>query len=237
MEEYIQTLTPHKVARIKLGKLLDIAIYLAKYEHEISTDNVRVLVSTVSSLFRKHLRKSGYEDKEIRALSTKFRDAGRRSAPWKPVSSRVPGRPQDGADGNRISRWKLPEDHKFYADELNATLVEVRYFLQALSMQNAPDLPDNTIQHSFSWLLEHPVLPGEYLDPIQLIPIDFNEIISDPRLVQSGHLHPLDRGGKHVPDNTFLMLARSNQIQGNQTVEEMVEILEQIVERQKKRRK
>jgi len=74
------------------------------------------------------------------------------------------------------------------------------------------------------------------LDPIQLIPISLVEFIRDPKLVQSGHLVPLDRDGKHIPSNTFLMLARSNQIQGNQTVEEMVALMEQIVQRHKARK-
>ena len=108
----------------------------------------------------------------------KFRDAGRRSAPWQPTSSRVPGRPQDGADGNRILRWLLPEEHKFFATEVNATLVEVKYYLQSLSMVGAPDISDYGISESFQpWLLDHKIVPGEYLDPIQFIQISFVEFI------------------------------------------------------------
>jgi hypothetical protein len=63
------------------------------------------------------------------------------------------------------------------------------------------------------------------------VPISLNSFIAEPRSVQSGHLIPLDREGRHVPDNTFLMLARSNQLQGNLTVAELLGLMEQIVER------
>jgi hypothetical protein len=78
-------------------------------------------------------------------------------------------------------------------------------------------------------------LPGAYLDPIQLIPIDFETFLSNRTFVQSGHLIPLDRGGRHIPSNTFLMLARSNQLQGNQTLDELIELMSQIVLRHQDR--
>lgn len=171
-----------------------------------------------------------YTSNLVTPLTTKLRDAGRRSAPWRPTSSVLPGRPQDGSDGNRINRWLLPPDHKFYADEITATLVECKYYLQLFSMFNAPTFPIPNMEHSFSWLIEHPLQPGAYKDPIQLIDIDFQSIMEDKRLIQSGHLYPLDRGGRHVPRNTFLMLARSNQIQGNQTVGELINLMRYIVE-------
>lgn len=202
---------------------------LAVQEYNISVEKVAQLIKLTSSLFKTLLLSAEYEEKKIRAIITKFRDAGRRSAPWKPTSSRVPGRPQDGKDGNRINRWELPSEHKFYASQVDATLVEVKYFLQALSMNGSPSLPDNSIQDSFIWLLEHPVKPGIYLDPIQLIPIEFSQLIDTPRTIQSGHLIPLDRGGKHTPQNTFLMLERSNQIQGNQTLDELLELMTRVI--------
>jgi len=178
----------------------------------------------------------GYDSRQVLRITTKLRDAGRRSPPWKPTSSRVPGRPQDGGDGNRIKRWLLALDHKFYADEITATLVEVKYYLQLLSMNDAPPLPDNTIQNCFDWLIEHEVGIGNYLDPIQLIPISLAMIMKDARTIQSGHLHPLDRGGRHEPRNAFLMLHRSNQLQGNLTVEELIELMNQIVKRHTERK-
>ena len=100
------------------------------------------------------------------------------------------------------------EAHKFYATERDASLLEVRYYLQALSMSNAPRLPREDTGERMAWLTGHVVPPGQYLDPIQLVPIDFNEVIADPRLIHSGHLIPLNRAGRHVPANAYLMLAR-----------------------------
>jgi len=171
----------------------------------------------------------GHSDAIVRAIHTKFNDAGRRSAPWRPTSSRVPGRPQDGKDGNRINRWLLPSDHKFYATEKDATLVQIKYYLQAISMLNAPVVESEDFQNSFLWLINHKVYPNEYLDPIQLIPIDINEFFSNPRNVTSGHHYPLDRGGKHVPSNAFLILHRSNVLQGNLTIDDLISIMSQIV--------
>jgi len=201
----------------------------------MAIENVRLLIRAMTLFFSEHLARAGYPERSIRAITTKFRDAGRRSAPWRPASERVPGRPQDGADGNRRNRWLFEPTHKFYADEVSATLVEVKYYLQALSMEGAPPLPPGAFQNSFGWLVDHPVVPGAYLDPIQLIPISLPEFLSKPRLVESGHYVPLDREGRHVPSNTFLMLARSNQLQGNQTVEELLTLMEQIVTRHRER--
>ena len=204
--------------------------FIAQKGLELNDVEARALIILISGLFRKSCELAGFSSQENIGVRTKFRDAGRRSAPWRPTSSVVPGRPQDGADGNRINRWLLPPDHKFFATEKIATLVEVKYYLQALSMQNAPPVLLCDIRNIFTpWLVEHPIVPGAYQDPIQLIPIDFRKFASQRRSVQSGHVHPLDRGGIHHPDNTFLMLFRSNQIQGNLTIEELLTLMRTIV--------
>lgn len=202
---------------------------LAESGLDISVEDVRVLMGLVSRTFRKHLVDNGFDSRQITRLTTKLRDAGRRSPPWKPHSERVPGRPQDGADGNRINRWLLESEHKFYATEITATLVEIKYYLQCLSMEGAPILPNNDIQTCFSFILEHNVEPGLYLDPIQKMPILLSDVIESARVIQSGHLIPLDRGGMHEPSNTFLMLARSNQLQGNLTVQELLDLMGNIL--------
>ncbi len=205
---------------------LDLIPYIAQKSTTINDDYAKALIILISSLFRKVIIESGFNKKETQALITKFRDAGRRSAPWKPTSSIVPGRPQDGKDGNRISRWLLPSDHKFYATEVLATLVEIKYYLQTLSMQDSPNVSKYGFSSLFTpWLLEHNIEPGEYYDPVQLNPINFNDFIKDPKGIQSGHIIPLDRGGTHHPDNTFLMLFRSNQIQGNLTIQELLQFM------------
>lgn len=214
-------MTEKEIARIK---------EIAGKQFNLTVEEARVLITLIGKLFRTHLIAEGFDSRAITRLTTKFRDAGRRSPPWKPASGRVPGRPQDGSDGNRQSRWLFDVEHKFYADEITATLVEIRFYLQALSMTDAPPLPEGSIQDSFVWLLEHRVEPEAYFDPIQLVPISLSDVINDARLVQSGHLIPLDRGGRHEPMNTFLMLARSNQLQGNLTLAELIELLEHIVQ-------
>lgn len=202
----------------------------------INEENVRRAVELCRAIFRGVLRNASFEDRKITALLTKFVDAGRRSAPWKAVSGRVPGRPQDGADGNRIKRWLLPDDHKFYATEIDATLVEIRYMLQAMSMNGFPALKERAKLDAWSWLTDdHPINRGDFLDPIQLVPIKFSDFFQNPREVTSGHIFPLDRGGKHVPSNTFLTLAISNNLQGNNTVMELLNMMSDIVDRHKTR--
>ena len=210
---------------------------LGQKQRDLTIEDVRLLISTISNFFCDHLIAAGFDRRKVRAIATKLRDAGRRSPPWRPASGRVPGRPQDGADGNRRLRWLFNQDHKFYADEMNATLVEVRYYLQALSMKNAPPVPPNTIQDSFKWLTGHRIIPGEYLDPLQLEPIDLAEFLENPRYVESGHIVPLDRAGRHEPSNAFLSLARSNKLQGNLTIDELLELMTRIVEEHKKSKK
>jgi hypothetical protein len=134
--------------------------FLAVKQKAISTIEVRCLIKLIKALFEDTIHRAHYSDSQIRALTTKFRDAGRRSAPWRPTSSRVPGRPQDGSDGNRINRWLMPQDHKFYATEVDATLVEIKYYLQALSMLNSP-ICSHDIKTLFTpWLIKHSVEPG-----------------------------------------------------------------------------
>ena len=203
---------------------------------KMSAIAVRDAIKIFPTEFKAHLVANGIDSKKATAIATKFRDSGRRSAPWSAFSKRVPGRPQDGKDGNRINRWLLPEDHKYYADERTATLVEIKYFLQTLSMNNAPDLNNPRFSMAFKWLVGKPVVPGNYLDPITLLPIDFNDFISSPRQVTSGHLFPLDRGGKHEPENTFLMTRESNMLQGNNTLPELIEMIAGIHDRHKRLR-
>ncbi|QMU64968.1 MAG: hypothetical protein GKR88_12155 [Flavobacteriaceae bacterium] len=128
----------------------------------------------------------------------------------------------------------LDSQHKFYATEVMATLVEIKYYLQCFSMLGCPKLPNNDIKTCFGFMMEHDIEPGNYVDPIQKNPIRINEVIADARIIQSGHLTPLDRSGKHEPSNTFLMLKRSNQLQGNLTVTELLDLMQQILHSHKR---
>ena len=100
-----------------------------------------------------------------------------------------------------------------------------------MSMENAPPIPYDGIVSGFHWLCGHDIAPGNYLEPIQLIHCDIVDFFNDRRSITSGHLIPLDRGGKHHYQNTFLMPARSNQLQGNLTLDELLDLLKGIVKR------
>jgi hypothetical protein len=189
------------------------------------------LLTLWRNLFRNLLRVNGYEDHEIRSLTQKFFDAGRRSPPWQPGSETESRRPQDGADGNRRSRWLFDPDHKFYATEEVATLCEVRYYLQTLSMQGAPEIPRGRLENEFLTILGHPLKPGSFLDPIQKIPVEFQKFIDNPRYMESGHFIPLGRGGRHTPDNATLMLKESNRLQADLTIGELLEVMTEILRR------
>ena len=204
---------------------------LAEKKLQADTTEVVQMWRLLKELSNELLLGAGFSQKEVKAMHTKFNDAGRRSAPWKPFSQKVPGRPQDGKDGNRMNRWLFDPSHKQYANEKDATLVQIRYYLQALSMISAPQLPLPKLKTAFQWLAGHVIEPGAYEDPIQLIPIDLMPFLKEPRSINSGHLVPLDRGGRHVPENAFLMLHRSNQMQGNMSVKELIELMVQIVQR------
>ena len=227
---------PKKVSGSEWEKSIsqwDLLASLGAKGKAISDEDVRQIIKKLPSLFKQHLIANGVDERKAQALVTKFRDAGRRSAPWMAFSSKVPGRPQDGKDGNRINRWLLPPDHKYYADERTATLVEIKYFLQTLAMANAPAVPSENFNVEFSWLTGFTIVPGKYEDPVTLMPVDFNEVVAEPRNITSGHIYPLDRGGKHEPENTFLITRTANMLQGNNTVPELLEIMEGIVKRHK----
>ena len=229
ISERISTIAKNRCKLSETDYLTYIPIIASK-ELDINEDEARALIYLISNLFRKVCLDSGFNEKSTQALRTKLRDAGRRSAPWKSASSKVPGIPQDGDDGNRINRWLLPANHKFYASEIIATLVEIKYYLQALSMEGAPDISTYGLESLFSpWLLEHDLKPSEYHDPVQLDLLNFRAFMEEPRSIQSGHIFPLDRGGKHHPVNTFLMSSRSNQIQGNLTVDELLGLMRAII--------
>ena len=207
---------------------LDVLLRLGAAGPDCSEDDVVAMYPAARGYFREQL--AALPASRVTALLTKYNDAGPRSAPWRAVSSRVPGRPQDGSDGNRINRWKLPEDHKFYSTRRNGILVGIKYILQTLSMDGAPASPQELSQH-YRWLTRHDIGPGQFRDPIQLIGVDLAEVIEAPRLITSGHLHPLDRGGRHVPANTSLMLNVSNNLQGNLTVDELLDMIQGVLQR------
>ena len=215
-----------------LPTLIATAIELGELGDAMTDGDVTLLMETIPGVFRGLAREAGYPDVRIRAVTTKLRDAGRRSPPTSVASSIGPGLPQNAADGNRANRWELPSGHRYYADKRDAELVEIRYYLQTLSMFDAPRLQDARAATAFVWLLGHELRPGEYKDPIMLRDIGFRQFLESPRRIQSGHYSPLARGGRHEPENTFLMLARSNSLQSDLTFDEFLALVDDILKRQ-----
>jgi hypothetical protein len=199
---------------------------------EMSDTDVEALMERIPIVFRQCTIGAGYPARKVAAIVTKLRDAGRRSPPTVSFSSIGPGRPQNAADGNRANRWTLPSDHKYYATKRVAQLVEIRYYLQALSLSGAPHLNFDRSVNAFTWLLGHELRPGAYIDPIMLREIDFPAFAANPATLTSGHLIPLNRGGAHAPENTFLMLARSNTLQNDLTFAEFLALIDDILRRQ-----
>ena len=218
---------PEAVTMYTCNSILD----LTNFGKDLSVSQVEELMGLVTRLFRSLMIDRGFDPRDVQGVITKFRDAGRRSPPWRPTSSVMPGLPQDGADGNRRNRWEFENDHRFYADRITANLVEIKYYLEALSMDNAPVVPHQDFPDAWSWLVDHRVEPGAYQDPIQLIPIDLEVFASERRHVESGHLVPLDRGGRHVPENAYLMLTESNRLQGNLTLQELLALMKGVLQR------
>ena len=207
---------------------LDALLRLGAAGPDCAEEDVVQMYKAARAYFREQL--SAKPTRRVTALLTKYNDAGPRSAPWRAVSERVPGRPQDGRDGNRINRWELPEDHKFYSTRRDGLLVGIKYMFQTLSMDGAPPSP-RELSECYMWLTGHEIGRGRFRDPIQLVGVSFEEILEKPRLITSGHLHPLDRGGRHLPENTSLMLKVSNDLQGSLTVEELLDKMEEILRR------
>lgn len=200
---------------------------------EAATDaDVDLLMELMPQVFRSLALAANFPKAQVKKLVTKFRDAGRRTPPTAQASSIVPGRPQTGADGNRTNRWLLPSGHRYYADKRDAQLVEIKYYLQALSMSSAPPIRIERSRTAFIWLLGHELGPDEYRDPITRRSISFPAFLAQPRVIQSGHYVPLARGGRHEPSNTFLMLARSNSMQGDLTFGEFLALIDDILRRQ-----
>jgi len=209
----------------------------ASLQQCLTEEDVRSLISDVKALFWFTLSRAGVNDDVIRMMSTKFHDAGRRSPPWQAGSARGTfRRPQDGADGNRQRRWLFPTEHKFYAGEIVATLTEVRFYFQTLSMDGAPHLQGNELRDPAIPILGHPLEPGKFLDPISKLPVKFTDFVQDRRAVESGHIIPLGSEldgvrGRHNVQNATLMLRDSNRIQADMTVPELMQMFEGILRR------
>lgn len=189
---------------------------------EPSDVNAYGILMKVRKLFRDFLLLNGIAGETLEQILRKFNDSGRRSPPWQAGSETGHRRPQDGADGNRQNRWLFPPTHDFYATKPMSCLVEMRFVLQTLCMLNAPELPADILKDSFIGILSHDLTPGKFLDPLTKESPDFNEFIRDRRYIESGHVVPHAKSGKHNYKNATLMLRDSNRQQADYTIDECI---------------
>ena len=161
-------------------------------------------------------------------LLKKVFDITIRSAPTESHSSEVAGGPQSGDDGNRRSRWEYEEDHPYYATETTSILTFCRFLLQFFCISGAPELPSELNCDGLANLLliEGGISPGTHTDPISLEQVgSWNELRTSEgrRGFELGHFTPYARGGRHTLENAFLQTIQSNRIQGNNTLDELIE--------------
>lgn len=190
---------------------------------EPSDVNAYGILMKVRKLFKSVLLQAGIDETVLKSILTKFTDSGRRSAPWRDGSETGHRRPQDGADGNRQNRWLFDPAHEYYATKSMGCLVEIRFILQTLCMQNSPQLPSDILKDSFNGILGHDLTPGKFLDPLTKESPDFNEFVRDRRYIESGHVIPHARSGKHNYKNATLMLRDSNRQQADYTIDECIQ--------------
>jgi hypothetical protein len=190
---------------------------------EPSDDDSYELLRKLRQLLRDVLQEKGIEKKIIQAFLTKFVDSGRRSPPWQQGNEDGHRRPQDGADGNRQNRWLFDTEHPYYATKSMGCLVEIKFILQTFSMGNVSNLPSDILQNSFNGLLDHVLAPGLFVDPLTGNVIDFNKFVADRKYLESGHINPHGRGGRHTYNNATLMLRDSNRQQADLTIDECLE--------------
>lgn len=215
-----------------MNEINEIAINLglnSQNFQEPSDEDAKELLMKARKLLKDFLIEQNCESRIIEAILRKFNDSGRRSPPWQQGNEDGHRRPQDGADGNRQNRWLFPEDHPYYATESMACLVELKFILQTFSMINIPNLPSNVLTNSFTGLLGHELISGQFLDPLTGDQIDFAEFVRDRRYLESGHIDPHGRGGRHNYNNATLMLRDSNRQQADLTINECLENMARIL--------
>jgi len=186
---------------------------------EPSDEDAYELLMKVRKLFRDLLRENDIPEEVIKSMLTKFNDSGRRSPPW-----------QEGNEhGNRQNRWLFANNHPYHATQSMGCLVEIKFVLQTLSMRNAPNFPSDLLRNSFTEILNHELVPGTFSDPLTGDILDFNEFANDGRYVESSHITPHARGGRHSYENSTLMHRDSNRLQADLPIGECLDYMVRIL--------
>ena len=199
-------------------------------------EECRTLLICLRKVARQTILDIPFGDEYARNLLQKVSDITIRSAPTESYSSQVAGAPQSGVDGNRRNRWEHEDNHPFYASEIISILTYCRFLLQFFCITGAPDLPSELDCDGLASLLliGGGISSGTYTDPISLERVgSWNDLrtAEGRRNFELGHFIPFARGGRHTLENVFLQTIQSNRIQGNNTLQELIEWANSFLER------
>jgi hypothetical protein len=133
---------------------------------------------------------------------------------------------------NRDYRWATWVESPQFASRTDCRGVELQLLAQILEFVDAPRLSDEERRQVEHHLGRELVLNSCHC-PITGDPLvykDFEEAAKNPQAGKSeyhvGHLNPLTRGGKHVKENVVWMSDAGNRIQGNDTFDEIVALIQ-----------
>lgn len=153
-------------------------------------------------------RSVGIPDKLVQSIVTK--------------AIRAPKRLTGAYRSNRESRWLLPEDHIYYATEVDCKLVCIKLLAGLFRFKNSPSPTDDLKV----WMQPYFVI-GEYRDPITDEEFDYLEYVNEQAMpvhgrskFHIGHMNP-KAIPKHVPDNIMWQTKLSNEIQGGMPLDRM----------------
>ena len=164
--------------------------------------------------------------RDIRQLRAGMREANIPVKLLDAVNTRACGsaRRQTGRNtSNRDRRWNLDPTDPQYGTELDCQLIYARLLAEILTFTGAPRVDDQTSTLAERYL-RRPIEAGKYRDPLTLEQIPYGRVRAEavtPQVgiasIHIGHSDPTKRP-RHTPGNVMWRTARSNLIQGNQTL-------------------
>jgi len=134
---------------------------------------------------------------------------------------------------NRAKRWEV-----ISGDFQHATLIEC-WSVERKLLEGLVYFKRFPVGCKDSFLEKGLVNPNHptTLCPVTLETLEYPKLIAEAvhgrHEYQVGHLHPLKRGGRHCGHNICWQSADGNRIQGDLTLEETLELLEEILSRKK----
>ena len=137
---------------------------------------------------------------------------------------------------NRAKRWEVLNDDFQHASLENCWSVERKLIEDLVFFDGF----DTKIKEAFLSTTHNLLSPRHQptICPVTLEPLSFPKLTGDithgRSEYQVGHLHPLKRGGKHTGVNICWQSADGNRIQGDLTIEETIQLLDDIYQRKSK---